>query len=159
MKKTTLIIIVIFHSVLLPGQNLNCRLRLIRNVEEISGHTEESLFIKSIRHTYKHEDSIFIKTKDNKKLLIANKLVWGYQDSKCALYRNIFNNFYRIENISDSLVIYLTASEGFRGRTILSYYFSKNLNGPVYKLDKNNIHSQFQDNSKLINRLERQYSL
>ena len=60
---------------------------------------------------------------DEKKEFLHNDIVWGYRDKDGTVCRNYFNDFLKIDQIGNSLVIYSRRSRGFRNRGITTYYF------------------------------------
>ena len=144
--------------VLTAAAQNKCSFTLLRSPEDINAEFGHGLPIKNIRRSYK-TDSILIKTPDKKKLWLANSSVWGYQDDHCTIYRNAFHDFLKTEEISDSIIIYSQTYNGFRGRLIKRYYFSKSFDTPAYKLDRVNIHDQFKSSPGLIDKLEKRFNL
>jgi hypothetical protein len=145
-------------SFFLANAQKKCQLRLLKNPGKLNGPYSEEMIIKSIRLSNK-KDSILIKYPDNKVTLLANDVVWGYQGRDCVIYRNIFSGFIKTEKILDSVIIYSRTSIGFRGKLVITYYFSKKFDSPVYRLDNFNIHEQFKNNPVLSDSLEKYNSL
>lgn len=157
MKKALIFSIVVLFALTATAQK-NCSFRLLRSPEEISSKTRQGIPIKNIRRSNR-TDSIFIRTSDKKGEWLAGSSVWGYEDSRCIIYRNAFHDFLETEAISDSIITYSQTYHGFRGKLIKRYYFSRRFDTPAYKLDKANIHEQFKKSPDLIEKLEKRFNL
>jgi len=137
-----------------PAADRACDMYILLSPDGILKKEGNAIKIKNFKRDSKRGD-FSIKLDNNEQTVLENQKVWGYQDRNCFIYRNFNNDFLRMEE-NGSLIIYSTSSIGFRGELKI-YYFSKTLQGPVFKLDRNNIAEQFKDNacflSNVIKRL------
>lgn len=148
-------LVIVLLPLLSKAQN-GCTFHIIRNAEEISKKPDNSEGIKSVDYS-PTGGYIIVYAFDNKKIILQNSAVWGYQDKNCALYRNSGSHFLKVEQQGE-MAVYSLQSKGFRNRVITSYYFSKGLNGPIYLLDGENLAEQYRDNTCFIKKLKKKFN-
>jgi hypothetical protein len=152
--------ILFFLAIFIPFAGINAQkvspLCLLSSSQQIHGEAGGGLPIKNLRRLYK-TNSILVKTPDNKKMVFENRLVWGYEINKNVVYRNCSNYFLKIEALTDSIIIYSRIGKGYKGRPVTTYFFSKGLNAPVYVLNKEAIHKQYQENACLQKKADEEF--
>jgi len=139
---------------LAEAQN-SCMFRLLRNPGEIKIKPENAERIKSIGFSYKTTD-IIVETYDNRRVVLATKQVWGYQEKDCAIYRNFNARFFKIEQAGE-MIIYSVQAKGFKSQVITTYYFSKSVNTAVFLLNKENLFEQFKTNACFLEKLKQRF--
>ena len=94
---------------------------------------------------FRHKD-IALKSPDTT-IVFRRSDIWGYADHKGRLMR-IFNNRHFKVLCDKGFIIYNIYSP-----TKKSYFFSKNLNSPIYKLNSKNLNTVFCSMPEFIHKL------
>lgn len=130
---------------------LSCRpAKILYNSSQIQTSFQDTLMVTGVRHAF-WSDSIIVKTSTGKKYTLAPEKVWGIQYKNGVAYRNYHGRFYLIK-ANDAMVIYYIYEGGHQHHHDY-YFFSKNLDAPIYTLDKYNLTEQFADNNCFVEKI------
>jgi hypothetical protein len=139
------LLILLTFPVLTSFAQGKCKKALIYSSAEVkSGKFKENTDVKHIHHAL-WSDSIVVRTKDQKQLYEPGKL-WGYRGDDCTIYRIYDGDFYEISEM-DTIIVYAQTINPFRDFPYTFYFFSKNLDSPVYKLTRENLEKEFGKNA------------
>ena len=155
MPKLLLQIVVILLPFLSWSQKA-CMPRLFKSAEQIGEKSENAERIKYVGYSSSGQE-IIAYTYDNKKIELLSRLVWGYQDKDCTIYRNSGSHFFKVEQAGE-MIIYSLQSRGFRSRLTTFYYFSKSFDAPVFLLDGENLAGQYKDNACFVDKIKKKFN-
>jgi hypothetical protein len=152
--KNKLLVGLISLSFYTYGQT-KCKERLLLTSKDITKSTNDTVFIRSIRHSL-WTDSVIVNTINKVKKVYAANKVWGYQDfdliNGCLTFRNFNEEFYKVREIGSLIIYSQTSTNGKMAYS--SYYFSKTLDSPIYSLKWRNVKEQFEDNPCFLEKLD-----
>jgi outer membrane pore protein E len=128
-----------------------CKLAIIRSSADYrAGKYDENL--QKIRHAL-WSDSVIVCDKKSTTPCDPGR-IWGVRDKDCAIYRNYDQEFYQIDQ-ADSIVVYIQTINPFRDFPFTFYFFSKNLDSPIYKLTRKNLEKEFGSNTCFMQELDK----
>ena len=123
------------------------KIRLLYHSADIQKPSDDTLNIKRVRRAL-NSDSVFVRLKNSKKMLLPTDKIWGFQDDDSIVYRNFEGAFYRVLQI-DTLVMYSRKSGKYN-----HYYFSQSCDGKLMSINSENIKNVFAANECFINKME-----
>lgn len=145
-----------FLSILLMLLFLSCassvyRVRVLEFPGQPVGNRYDTVAIKKIRVDI-WSDSIVMKLKNKRKLILSPKDIWGFQDADGTIWRYETGRFVSVKQL-DTPTIYSTKhSSGKSSHN--HYYFSKTPYSPVYSFRWKFIKTEFADNPCFLSRLQ-----
>jgi hypothetical protein len=143
-------LILIFASCLVNAQT-KCRKAIVRSSSNYKTGKYEEMEIKKIHHAF-WSDSMIVKTQKEIKIY-GDNAIWGFRDDDCKVYRNFADDFYLIEQ-TDSLIIYTqTFYPNFWDFPNVFYFFSRDLDAPIFKLTRKNLEKEFSSNKCFLEKI------
>ncbi|MGZ4072917.1 MAG: hypothetical protein ACXVDZ_05355, partial [Bacteroidia bacterium] len=116
------------------------------------GPEKDTMQILNI-HPALFKNSLIIRLRNGKKIILKKEKIWGYQDEKGIYYRYENRQFYKVEQL-DTIMIYSRNSCDSETNST-DYYFSKNKNSEIYTLSRKNLKKEFAQNSCFVEKLDK----
>lgn len=127
------------------------RLRVLEYPGQPVGNRYDTLAIRRIRGD-NWSDSVVVKLRDRRKLVLSPKAVWGYQEVDGSIWRYYGGSFIRVAQL-DTPTLYSKQRSSFR-ITRTHYYFSKSPVSRLYFLSEDNVHRTYTDNPCFLKSLD-----
>ncbi len=120
------------------------KIRILKYPGEPLGNIYDSMNIKRVRAAY-NCDSIVVRLKDRRKLILNPDTVWGFQDTDSSFWRYSDGSFIKVRQLDTPSIYSVHHSAGKTSHT--DYFFSKTPFSAVYSLKWKNIKREFADDS------------
>ena|ERR1700757_535815 len=149
------------------------KIRIFRNADELKTAVTDTLFGINIRHSILNE-TIVVTKPDSSKVEFPYNKIWGFKDKEGKIYRNNKLNFLQLEGETSGFCLYSksygkegsygwwdikmangvgTLGKNYSSRSE-SFFFSKTLEGEIFKFTKSQINNEYRNTPCFPQRLK-----
>jgi len=125
------------------------KIKLIYKSKDISKPSNDTFDIKRVRAAI-FKDSVVVRLKNKKKIVLPPDKIWGYQDDDSIFHRYYDGYFYRVLQL-DTLVMYSRSS----GKSGNAYFFSRGADGKILSLTGKNLKKEFSNNTCFLDKVDK----